>query len=128
MDKLNNYEDVVIEVRDELLFLTEKALEIGVPRENIIWDPGLGFAKDTTQNLKILNCLNLLKANNFPLLIGPSRKRFIGEILEEKSIEGRIWGTAAVACKCVQEKVSFIRVHDVAAISKVVKMANKLWP
>ena len=123
MDQLTNYGDVVQEVRDELLTATTAALEAGVRREQILWDPGLGFAKTTVQNLELLRRLPELAAAGYPLLLGPSRKRFIGAVLKEPRPRARLWGTAAVCALAVAGGVRVLRVHDVAPIAQTVRMA-----
>ena len=128
MNNLCNYNDLINDIIDELSALTDKALDAGIAKENIIWDPGIGFSKSTSQNINILNKLELFTKYEFPILVGPSRKRFIGEILGESDMKERIWGTAAVVCRCVEAKVSIVRVHDIEAISKTIKMAKLLWP
>ena len=79
-----------------LLAVLERALAAGVRAEQLIWDPGLGFAKTTAQNLTLLRGLAELRAEGFPLLVGPSRKRFFGAVLAEPRPRARLWGTAAV--------------------------------
>ncbi len=87
----------------------------------------MGFAKSTDQNLSLLKGLDRLKIEGFPLLIGPSRKRFIREVLNLPSIDNSIWGTSAVICKCVQMKVDLVRVHDVAQVKHSITMSEQLW-
>jgi dihydropteroate synthase len=106
---------------------TEAALQAGVQPSQIIWDPGLGFAKTHEQNLQLLRELEQLNQDGFPLLIGPSRKRFIGDVLNEPRPKARLWGTAAVACRCAQAKAAIVRVHDVGAIAQTLRMASALW-
>ena len=127
MNSLSSYEDVVQDVYLELKELTDNALESGIYKEQIIWDPGLGFAKTTEQNISILKNLDLFSSQGYPLLIGPSRKRFIGDLIKEPIEKKRIWGTVAVACRCVQSKINIIRVHDVEPISKAVLMSEAIW-
>ena len=127
MNQLSNYYNLIKDVLFELHRSTEYALNKGILEKNIIWDPGLGFAKDTSQNLEILSKLEQLSNYKFPLLVGPSRKRFIGDVLNEEDFSERLWGTCAVVCRCVQANVSIIRVHDVKPISKVIDMAYTLW-
>ena len=100
--KLANSSDFPIQVECDSLEQVKQALKAGVSRNNIIWDPGLGFAKTTNQNLLILKNLEQFSSFGFPLLIGASRKRFIGEITNEVDPVNRIWGTIAVTCRCVQ--------------------------
>ncbi len=127
MDNLTTYNNITNDVCLELLRLTDKAVKSGIQTKNIIWDPGLGFAKTTNQNITILRELGTLKREGFPLLIGPSRKRFIGEIVKQENPELRLNGTIAVACKCVEEKIEMIRVHDVREINEAVLMANEIF-
>jgi dihydropteroate synthase len=75
----------------------------------------------------LLRELEQLNQDGFPLLIGPSRKRFIGEVLNEPRPKARLWGTAAVACRCAQAKAAIVRVHDVGAIAQTLRMASALW-
>ncbi len=127
MDTYCNYKDLMLEIRNELLVKTEEATNNGVREANLIWDPGIGFAKTTEQNLYILKNISYLQEEGFPLLIGPSRKRFIGDVLNVSNPNERIWGTAAVVCRCVQANVNIIRVHDVGPMSEIIEMSRKLW-
>ncbi len=126
MDALASYGDVVAEVRQELLRATDRALAAGVRPERILWDPGLGFAKTTAHNLALLRGLALLRAEGFPLLVGPSRKRFIGEVLAEPRPRARLWGTAAVCGQAIAAGADVLRVHDVAPIVQTARMADAL--
>ncbi len=123
-----NYKNVAQEVLSELLVQVEKAILAGVSTDQIIIDPGLGFAKNTSQNLSILTNLEIFINTTYPVLVGPSRKRFIGDILDESDPLKRLFGTSAVVCKCVQSKVNFIRVHDIHEMKQVIQMASILWP
>lgn len=127
MDRLASYNDVVNEVRQGLLRRTEIALKFGIIPSNIIWDPGLGFAKSTRQNISLIKHIETINSEGFPLILGPSRKRFIGETLTNNSMELRIWGTAAIACRCFNAKVSMLRVHDVQAIKETLIMAENIF-
>ena len=122
MDELAMYSDVVAEVRAELLAATAQALAAGVRAEQIVWDPGLGFAKTTAQNLELLRQLGQLGAEGFPLLVGPSRKRFIGAVLDEPRPRARLWGTAAVCAQAIGAGAAILRVHDVGPIVQVARM------
>ena len=127
MDQLTDYGDVVSDVLNGLRERTDAALQAGVNADQIIWDPGLGFAKTHQQNLELLQGLERLHVDGRPLLVGPSRKRFIGVVLDEPRPRARLWGTAAVACRCAQAGASILRVHDVGPISQTLKMAASLW-
>jgi len=127
MDGLAVYGDVVEEVRQELLAATERAMAAGVEAAQVIWDPGLGFAKDTEHNLALLRGLAGLRAEGFPLLVGPSRKRFIGAVLEEPRPRARLWGTAAVCGQAIAAGASILRVHDVGPVVQTARMADALY-
>ena len=130
MEDLNysNYQNVAAEVLSELLIQVEKAILAGVSSDQIIIDPGIGFAKNTSHNLELLRNLDIFVNSNYPVLIGPSRKRFIGDVLKEPDPLKRLFGTSAVVCKCVQAKVNFIRLHDIYEMKQLIAMASVLWP
>ena len=129
MDGLTEYgaAGVVDGVLRELQHTSERAIAAGLQREQLIWDPGLGFAKTTEQNLELLRGLPRLRAEGIPLLLGPSRKRFIGAVLNEPRARARLWGTAAVVAQCVSAGVDVVRVHDGGPIVQVARMADALW-
>ncbi|WP_114992624.1 dihydropteroate synthase [Synechococcus sp. UW179A] len=125
MDDCTDYGDqgVVAGVLQELRLSTNRALQAGLSQDQLIWDPGLGFAKTTDQNLQLIRQLDELQQDGIPLLLGPSRKRFIGAVLDQPRAKARIWGTAAVCARAVEAGVHVLRVHDVGPISQVVTMA-----
>jgi dihydropteroate synthase len=129
MDGLTDYgrAGVVAGVREALLAASDRALAAGVSHGQLIWDPGLGFAKTNEQNLELLDGLPLLRAEGVPLLVGPSRKRFIGAVLEQPKAKARIWGTAAVVAKCVAGGADVVRVHDGKPMVDIARMADALW-
>ena len=127
MDQLTAYGDVIADVKKALVERSEAAIQAGVRESQIIWDPGLGFAKTHEQNLQLLRDLEQLTLGPRPVLIGPSRKRFIGAVLDEPRPKARLWGTAAVACRCVQAKAAIVRVHDVGPMAQTIRMATSLW-
>lgn len=106
------YGDVVAEVRQELQGAVERALEAGVSPEAIVVDPGLGFAKTHEQSLTLLGTLDGLTELGFPVLVGPSRKRFLGELLGVPPQE-RAVGTAAACLMAYLGGARIFRVHDV---------------
>jgi dihydropteroate synthase len=126
MDALAVYGDVAAEVRQELLVATDLAIAAGVRAQQVIWDPGLGFAKTTEQNLALLRGLADLRSEGFPLLVGPSRKRFIGAVLKEPRPRARLWGTAAVCGQAIAAGASILRVHDVGPIVQVARLVDAL--
>ena len=127
MDSLAHYDDVVSEVETELLRLCEQALQAGVQPQQLVLDPGIGFAKTTEHNLELLRGLPRLQRLGYPLLVGPSRKRFIGEVLGESRPQARLWGTAASVCQAVAAGTAVVRVHDVGPIVQTCRMAEALF-
>lgn len=125
--------DVVRGVRNELSLAVTKAIRSGVLRWNIIIDPGIGFAKKAEQSYQLIRQLpNLLNSETgelygFPVLVGPSRKGFIGMVLKERKPEERTWGTAATCAALVAGKVDVLRVHDVGAMKDVIRVADHIW-
>ena len=127
MNKLMHYDDLFVNVADSLSSLTNKAINKNVAKDKIIWDPGIGFSKDTNQNIEILKNINFFKKFDFPLLIGASRKRFIGEILNETNPKERDIGTLAISCFCSQLNIHLVRVHNVKMNYQILKVADALF-
>ncbi len=127
MNKLSNYKNVLSEVKCSLETLIENALDKRISKKNIIVDPGIGFSKDINQNLEILRNLNVFKELNLPILIGASRKRFIGEILNEENPKERDIGTLAISCICSHFNIDIVRVHNVRMNSQILKVADKIY-
>jgi dihydropteroate synthase len=122
MQQAPHYDDVVGEV---LQFLAERAafaIDHGVAEHGIVVDPGIGFGKTLRHNLDLLAHLQTFVQLGFPLLVGPSRKGFIGQ-LTHQSVEARAWGTAAVVALSVQQGAKILRVHDVASMKDVAGVA-----
>lgn len=122
MQQAPAYRDVVEEVADFLAERARFAMERGVAQSRIVLDPGIGFGKVLTHNLDLLAHLRMLTTLGFPVLVGPSRKGFIGQ-LTKQSVEARAWGTAGVVALAVEQGASILRVHDVAAMRDVVHVA-----
>jgi dihydropteroate synthase len=127
MQTLTDYGDVVSEVATSLGAIAQQARQRGLKPEQIILDPGIGFAKTASQSLDLLRRLSELKALGYPLLVGPSRKSFIGHVLDQPDPQQRIWGTAAACCRAIAGGADILRVHDVAAMRDVCRMADALW-
>ena len=126
MDSLAIYTNVVTEVKNELSNQIDLALSVGVKNDQIIIDPGIGFAKNVDHNLSILRNLEEFVSMNYPVLIGASRKRFIGSVIDEPDPTKRIFGTAAVAARSVIAGVDILRVHDIKEISQVIMMTKSI--
>ena len=127
MNNLKNYDDLLVNVVDSLKKLTTAAIKKNVGKDKIIWDPGIGFSKDTNQNLKILRNLDYFREFEFPILIGASRKRFIGEILNETNPKERDIGTLAISCLCSQLNIHLVRVHNVKINHQILKVADEIF-
>lgn len=119
------YGDVVREVAAELREALERADAAGIPRERTILDPGLGFAKTPEQSVTLLARVGELRALGRPLLVGPSRKSFIGRITGA-SVEERLPGTLAAVAACVLAGVEILRVHDVGPAVQAARVAASL--
>ena len=127
MNELSEYGNLLIDVKYSLKTLIKKALEKNISERNIILDPGIGFSKDMSQNLEILRNLDVFKELNYPILIGASRKRFIGEILNEINPKERDIGTLAISCLCSQSNIHIVRVHNVKMNYQILKVADKIF-
>lgn len=125
MQGLAQYENVVEEVFAELDQSLTAVLESGVSPEQIVVDPGIGFAKTAEQNLELLAGLERFQAWGRPVLVGPSRKSFIGALIGKPSRE-RDWGTAAAVALAVAYGAHLVRVHDVGAMRDVVRVAQPI--
>ncbi|CAN2225994.1 FolP Dihydropteroate synthase and related enzymes [Candidatus Nanopelagicaceae bacterium] len=117
MNEKARYNDVVVEVIEEVTIQLDKALAAGIKRENIVLDPGLGFAKDSEHNWEILKRLDEFQALGYPVLIGHSRKRFIGGDTPDE----REAGTLAISESLVGTGIWAVRVHSVAPHVELVK-------
>jgi dihydropteroate synthase len=121
-----HYDDVVAEVKAELLESVEIALRAGVAAHNIILDPGIGFGKTQAQNLELLRRLAEIAALGFPLLLGTSRKGFIGQVLGGLPAPDRVEGTLATTVLGIVGGANIVRVHDVKENVRVARMADAI--
>ena len=125
MQHLTRYDDVVDEVGS---FLHRRAMRLehrGIPQDAIVIDPGFGFAKTADQNLQLLRRLRELTEIGYPLLVGTSRKSFIGKVLDLPSGH-RLEGTAATVAWAVIQGARIVRVHDVEAMTRIVRMTEAI--
>ena len=120
------YRDVVGEVLEFLSERAKRAELFGIPRERIFIDPGIGFGKTVQHNLLLLNNIDKFVATGYRVLVGPSRKSFIGKITGKEKPAERIFGTAAAVALCVSAGVSVVRVHDVAEMLDVIKVVKAI--
>lgn len=129
MDAAAGYEDVVAEVRHELVSQLDAAVLAGVDPAALVVDPGLGFAKNAAHNWALLRTLRALTDLGFPVLVGASRKRFLGSLLADahgtpRPPEGREVATAAISALAAVNGAWGVRVHDVAATMDAVAVAT----
>ncbi|GAA4160883.1 dihydropteroate synthase [Gryllotalpicola daejeonensis] len=116
MNALARYQDAATEVRDELRVQVDKALDAGIHGSRLVVDPGLGFAKNHEHNWRILARIDLLEELGFPVLIGASRKRFLGALLPEGApVADRDLPSAVVSALAARAGVWGVRVHDVVS-------------
>jgi dihydropteroate synthase len=127
MQKMTDYDDLMGEIVLFLAAQADKAVAAGVDSKKIAVDPGIGFAKTVTQNITILRELEKLQALNCPILVGTSRKSFIGKLLNQPEAQERLWGTAATLDCAIAHGADLVRVHDGAPMRDVCRMADALW-
>jgi dihydropteroate synthase len=121
----SEYEDLVADVQRELMESVAIARRSGIPDEHILLDPGLGFGKTVQQNLELIRRLDEIRSLGFPVLLGPSRKSFIGYTLDLPP-DQRLEGTAAAVAVGITRGVDIVRVHDVDAMLRVVRMTDAI--
>ena len=122
MNGLDQYDNVTLDVMTELSQRVSDALKVGVKAENIMIDPGFGFAKNAKQNLKLLNEFHQLNQLGYPILSALSRKRFIGEALGGADAGQRAAGSVAGHLLSIQQGACMVRAHDVKAMSDAIKV------
>lgn len=127
MQSMTTYGDLVAEVMEFLDQQLQAAVKAGVDRQQLAVDPGIGFAKTFGQNIQLLQSLRRFQRLGAPLLIGTSRKSFIGQILNEPDPKQRVWGTAASCCTAIAQGADILRVHDVPAMTQVSRVADAFW-
>lgn len=129
MQNLTQYDDVVKEVGDHLAVRRAAALQLGIPAWNVLLDPGVGFAKKGAQNLELLRrCRELVeRVQPTPVLIGASRKRFIGDILGEPEAKHRTFGNAAATSAAIVGRADVVRVHEVKEMVQTAKVCDYIY-
>ena len=121
----SEYEDLIEDVTRELLISVELAVKAGIEESHIILDPGIGFGKTREHNLELINRLDEIRALGYPVLLGPSRKSFIGFTLDLPA-DQRVEGTAATIAIGIARGADIIRVHDVKEMARVAKMTDAI--
>lgn len=119
------YDDIIADIKRELQESIDLALAGGVRKEQIILDPGLGFGKKVEHNLELVNRLDEIKGMGYPVLLGPSRKSFIGYTLDLPP-DDRLEGTEAVCAIAITRGADILRVHDVLEISRLARMSDAI--
>lgn len=125
MQRDTTYADLLGDITDYLAKGIEIAERAGMAREGLVIDPGIGFGKDFRQNLEILDRLHELRSLDRPILVGPSRKSFIGHVTG-LPVDQRIFGTAAAVALCAYNGAHIVRVHDVREMRQVVDVADAI--
>lgn len=119
------YDDLLADVKRELMDSVKLAKQAGIPDEHIILDPGIGFGKTVAHNLELIRRLDEVRELGYPVLLGPSRKSFIGFTLDLPA-DQRVEGTAAAVCVGITRGADIIRVHDVEHMVRVAKMTDAI--
>lgn len=127
MQKLTDYQDLVGEILGWLQQRIAAAIAAGIDPGQIAIDPGIGFAKTSAQNLELLRQGAAFQSLGCPVLVGPSRKSFIGHILDQPNPQQRVWGTAAACCAAIAGRADILRVHDVREMVDVCRVADAIW-
>ena len=118
-----SYDDVVTEILSFLQKRAEECIKAGIDKNDIIIDPGIGFEKKSDHNLKLLNNLNIFVNTKYPVLLGTSRKRFMGEICSVNKPSDLVGATTATTSLGVLAGVKIFRVHDVMANKQAMETA-----
>lgn len=125
MQEHTDYDDVVTDIYDWFVTHIECCEDAGINRSQIIIDPGIGFGKTANQNLTLLNRLHVFRGLGLPILVGSSRKRFIGDTLN-RGVDDREFGTAATLAICTLHGANIVRVHSVSQMQDVVSMTQAI--
>ncbi len=127
MTQMTDYDDIVGEILTYFEAQIDRAMKCGIDRSKLIIDPGIGFAKQYQQSIEIIRNLDRFEILDLPLLVGVSRKSFIGKILNQPDPERRLWGTAAACCAAIAGGADILRVHDVAEMLDVSRVADAMF-
>ena len=122
-----DYVDVVFDVVSELRDAASRAMDSGVAREALVVDPGLGFGKRPEQNAEILGRLSDFVALGFPVMVGPSRKRFVREMIQDSGLESLDRATAVLCAGCWPAGARLFRVHRADLARRALDLASAIW-
>jgi dihydropteroate synthase len=123
MQEFTDYRDLIGEINNYFTECVDSLAAAGVDRRRICLDPGIGFSKTVNQNLELINRLDAFLIHNCPVLLGPSRKSFIGKTLDIADPGERAWGTAAAIAAGILRGARILRVHDVKDMRQVTDLA-----
>ena len=126
MQRAPRYDDVVHEVRTSLEAAAGRLAQAGVDRSRVVIDPGIGFGKTLDHNLELLRKIDAFHETGYPVLVGTSRKSFLGQVLDRDDPAGREYGTAATTAHLFARGVAFLRVHDVRAAMDVIRVLDRI--
>jgi dihydropteroate synthase len=127
MQQMTDYQDIISEIITFFETQIDRAIQMGITRSQLILDPGIGFAKTYDQSIELIRQLEQFQVLELPLFVGASRKSFIGKILNQPDPTQRIWGTAAACCAAIANGADILRVHDVAAMVDVSRVADVMF-
>jgi len=127
MQQQTDYQDLLGELEAFFREQMARAETEGIARSRLILDPGLGFAKTAAQNFDLIRATARFRALGAPVLLGPSRKSFLGQLLDRPDPKERLWGTAAACCGAIACGADLLRVHDVAPMADVCRVADRLF-
>jgi dihydropteroate synthase len=126
MQEAPSYDDVVAEVRGLLAGRVDAAVVAGIARDRLAIDPGIGFGKDSSHNLALLRSIGSLRDLGVPVVVGASRKRFVGELSGVEDPSDRLEGSLAAAAWCATQGVEIVRVHDVGATVRALRVVDAI--
>ncbi len=124
MQQQPHYDDVVLDVSKFLQQRANACMAAGIPAQSILLDPGFGFGKKLSHNIRLLKNLNVIAKLGYPLLAGISRKSMIGQILDDRGAEQRLYGSLAAAVIAAMKGASILRVHDVRATVDAIRVTT----
>lgn len=127
MQQLTEYQDLIREIQQFLETQVAAAIAAGIKRSHLLIDPGIGFAKTAEQSLAILRQLPSFESLGLPILVGVSRKSFIGHLINQPDPRDRVWGTAAACCAAIAGSADILRVHDLSEMRDVCRVADAIW-
>jgi dihydropteroate synthase len=126
MQSMTDYQDLVGELVAYFAETIARCEAAGIPKSRLMLDPGIGFAKTVEQNLELIAATPRFRALGCPVLLGPSRKSFIGKLLNRPDPKDRLWGTAGAVAACARHGADVIRVHDVAEMAQLLKVFSAI--